>query len=95
MTTYLQVRLTPWAKQRIVKTYCKTDRITKTAIRQSLKDLPGTEFHTIPTPTERGGQVVTVEEAHAQGVDVIEVRYNNDRDLAMITIHPTGRFIVS
>jgi len=101
MTTYATVRLTPWAAERIIRDYCtrsplgpgkpaRVGKVSKTAIRQSLKDLPGTEFHTVETPVMRGGAVLTVDEAKEDGIDVLEVRFNDDRSVAMIDVR-TGR----
>lgn len=81
---YLTVRLTPWAMERITRDYLKSDRMTKAALKASLRDMPDTEFHTVATPVTRGGAVVTVREAHDSGVTGLEVRFNNDRDVAMI-----------
>ena len=84
MTKYMTVRLTPWAAERIAKDY---GSVSKKSLRQSLRDFPGTEFHTVATPDQpRDGAVVTVAEAHDAMVDVLEVRFNNDRSVAMVTI---------
>jgi hypothetical protein len=87
----MQVRLTPWAEKRIIRDY---GRVNKTTLRQSLKDLPGTEFHTIANPIlgVPGGKVVSV--AEASGFDQIEVRFNSDRDLAIIVSHPSGQVVI-
>lgn len=78
--SYLTVRLTPWARERIARDYLKSpDRMTKAGLRASMAAMPDTEFHTV----ERG-QVVTTREALAVGVTVLEVRFNSDRDVAMI-----------
>ena len=95
MTQYLTVRLTPWATDRILRDYCKGKRVTKTALRQSLREFPDTEFHTVGGPGERAGAVLTTREAKDSGVDVLEVRFIEDRDLAMVTIDPSGAVIVS
>lgn len=96
---YLQVRLTPWAMERIVKNYLtrphgdgtKQVRMSKVALRASLADMPDTEFHTIGNDFGvRGGQVVTVREAREQGITALEVRFNGDRDLAVVSTE-TGR----
>ena len=94
MTNYLTVRLTPWAETRITKNY---GAVNKSTLRQSLREFPGTEFWTVATPEfPRDRAVVTVAEAHATMVDVMEVRYDNDRKVAMVTIHPqTGAAVVS
>lgn len=93
MTKYMTARLTPWAAARITKNY---GSVNKTTLRKSLRDFPGTEFHTVATPEfPRDGAVVTVAEAHEAMVDVIEVRYDNDRSVAMVTIHPSGIAVVS
>lgn len=94
MTEYMQVRLTPWALQRIRKDYCKTNKVTKAALRQSLRDLPGTEFHTIASVVQRGGAVVTVAEAAEAGFHTLEVRLNDDYDVAVVVIHPTDGTVV-
>ena len=93
MTRYMTVRLTPWATDRINKNY---GAVNKMNLRKSLKDFPDTEFHTVSTPEfPRDGAVVTVREAHAAMVDVMEVRYARDTQVAMLTIHPSGGVIVS
>jgi len=94
MTNYLTVRLAPWAMERITRDYLtstpagpgKAPRIrkmSKVALRASLADFPDTEFS-----SDRG--YLTTREAKAQGIDVLEVRFNGDRDLAMIDL-ATGR----
>jgi hypothetical protein len=91
MTRYSTVRISPWAMERIRKNYLKNpDRMTKAALKASLADVPGTEFHTVATPEQRGGAVLTVAEAKREGIDVLEVRYNSDRDVAMVNTH-TGK----
>src|SRR6187431_590009 len=50
---YLTVRLTPWAMERITRDYLKSDRLTKAALKASLRDMPDTEFHTVATPVSR------------------------------------------
>jgi len=88
----LLVRLTPWAKQRIITNY---GSINKTTMRKSLRDFPDTEFHTVWTPTNpRDGQVVTTREAFASGVDELTLRYNDDRNMMTIVIHHTGDVVV-
>jgi len=92
---FLTVRLTPWATERIVKNYCKGKVVTKTALRQSLREFPDTEFHTAGQPGVRAGAVITTRKARDTGVHTLEVRFNEDRDLAMVTIHPSGAVVVS
>jgi len=93
------VRLTPWAAQRILSDYIglADGQITVAAIRQSLRDVPGTEFHTVSTPTfPRNGVVVDVKSALIDpgGFDQIEVRFNNDQDLAIIVVDRDGQVVV-
>lgn len=88
------VRLTPWAAQRITRDY---GGVSVETIRQSLKDFPATEFHTVWTPIyPRDGAVVDVNSAlvNPGGFDQMEVRFNNDRDLAVIVADPTGQVVV-
>lgn len=88
----LTVRLTPWARNRIAATY---GGINKTAIRNSIRDFPGTEFHTVATVGQpREGAVVTVEEAARLGVTHIEVRFNDDRGLAIIEVKADGQWVL-
>ena len=84
------VRLTPWAKQRIIKAYCKTERVTKSAIRASLREFPDTEFHTVGDLNTRSGAVLTVKEAHAAGIDLLEVRADNLSLIAAVYINQDG-----
>lgn len=86
--THLQARLTPWAKQRIERDYGK---VSKKTLRQSLAEFPGTEFHTIASGPQRGGACFTVGEVAPA---TIEVRYNDDRDFAMVEVHPSGAVVV-
>jgi hypothetical protein len=91
----MTVRLTPWARERIVKAYCQSGHVTKTALRMSLRDFPDTEFHTVATPTQpRAGAVVTTREAAAAGFDELHVRLNNDRDLAIVVRDHLGQVVV-
>lgn len=91
MSNYLTVRLAPWAMDRIARDYLKNpSRMTKSALRASLTNVPDTEFQTVGGYNERAGATLTVREAAATGVTHLEVRFNNDRDVAMIDC-ATGR----
>ena len=93
MTRYLHARLTRPAEQMIRKDY---GSVSKTSIRKALRAKPNLEFTSISTPDQpRHGAYLTTSEASREGFDVIEVRYNNDHDVAMITLHPSGGVIVS
>lgn len=85
---YIQARLTPWAAERIRKDY---GGVNKTALRKSLADFPGTEFHTIASVVQRGGACFTIGEVKGKG---IELRYNDDRDVMVIEVHPSGAAVV-
>jgi len=91
----LTVRLTPWATDRILKNYCKGNTVTKAALRQSLRDMPDTEFWTIATPDyPRSGAVVTTREALAEGADTLEVYDSRDRLLAVIVSRAGSQSVV-
>jgi hypothetical protein len=83
---YMQARLTPWAEARITRDY---GRVSKKSIKQSLADFPGTEFHTIASPAQRGGAVFTLGELDSD-VTGVEVRYNRDLDLVMLKHRADG-----
>jgi hypothetical protein len=92
MTRYMHVHLSPWAEERIIKAH---GSISKASIRKSLRDFPDTEFRTIATPEQpREGAVVTTREARAAGFDVLEVRFDRDRKVAMVTMSPTSTAVV-
>lgn len=87
----LQVRLPAWTVTAI------GGKVTKAALREAVRhdvEHPSEPFTlemvTIGSVTERGGQYLSLGEAHRHGIRTIEVRYNDDRDVAVITIHPSG-----
>jgi hypothetical protein len=70
--------------------------INKSNLRRLIRDYPNIEFRTISSPIQpRDNAPVTIREALLTGdFDQIEVRYHNDRDLAIITAHSSGAIVV-
>ena len=88
----MHARLTPHAESVMRQEH---GRVSKQAIRTTLRDRPATEFRTIATPVQpREGAYFTLKEASRLGYDQVELRFNDDRDVAIITLHPSGAVVV-
>jgi hypothetical protein len=74
--TYLTVRLAPASVK-----YCqgRSGKISASAIKAAIKDGQPVEFVCALT-----GRWLTVDEAKTAGVRSLSVRYNDDRDVAVI-----------
>ena len=83
MTRYLTVRLAPIMSTG--KATATPNRVTKKLIREWLAD-----GDTLVAFRAVDGGYLTIPEARREGVDVLELRYNGDRDVAMVNV-ATGR----
>lgn len=89
MATNITARLASWS---INKVTGPTGKVTKKAIREALHTDPGSlEFDAVPTiGNPRGGYFFTRE----VGPATIELRFNDDRDVAIVEVHPSGSAVV-
>lgn len=78
MSNYLVVRIAPWSLKHLAG---ENGQISKKSILEGLKAHPNAEFHEV-----RSGACLTVEEARESGVKQLNVRYNSDRDFAVIEL---------
>jgi hypothetical protein len=95
MTQTINARLTPWATQRISKRYCDGGKVTKQALRQSLRDYPKTEFWTMGNFDMRDGACFTTAEVAPASIEVRTIDNEGRNDLlAIVEVHPSGAVVV-
>lgn len=83
---YIIARLESWSKL-YDKNGQPTAKITKETVRVGLLSDPrGVEFNAVPTPVQRGG-CFFIDDVPGS---VIELRYNDDRNLMMIVVDTDG-----